>query len=398
FVNKMDREAQDTFDLIEEVQDKLALDAAPLQWPAGSGNRFKGVADLGTDELLLYRRPGTDEEDEPSPEAGAKRMRLDGNSVTGILSAEELDELQAEASLAQESFAPFDLTSFREGHLTPVLFGSALRQFGVRELIDALAKVAPGPEPVDTVGGDPAAPDGEEVAGFIFKVQANMDPNHRDRVAFLRLVSGRFRRGMKLKPASTGKPITVSSPILFFAQDREIADEAFAGDVIGVPNHGVLRVGDSLSETGKLRFAGIPNFAPEILRRARVADPLKAKHLRKALEGLAEEGITQLFRPAIGADMIVGAVGVLQFDVMAERLKAEYGLEVDFEVPPYETARWLAADDPAVLEAFAGKNRGQMAEDLDGAPVYLAKNSWEAGYAEEKNPEVRFLKSKERQA
>jgi peptide chain release factor 3 len=225
-----------------------------------------------------------------------------------------------------------------------------------------------------------------------------MDPQHRDRVAFVKLVSGAFRRGMKLKPGDGGKAITVSSPILFFAQDRDIADEAFPGDVIGVPNHGVLRVGDSLSETGRARFAGIPNFAPEILRRARMTDPMKSKHLRKALEGLAEEGVTQLFKPSIGAEMIVGAVGALQFDVMAERLREEYGLDVVFEVPPYETARWLASDDAAATEEFASRYRGQMAEDLDGAPVFLAKNAWEAAYVEERNPTLRFLKTRERRA
>jgi peptide chain release factor 3 len=201
---------------------------------------------------------------------------------------------------------------------------------------------------------------------------------------------------MKLKPASGGKAITVTSPILFFAQDRAVTDEAFAGDVIGVPNHGVLRVGDSLSETGRARFAGIPNFAPEILRRVRVRDPMKSKHLRKALEGLAEEGVTQLFKPQIGADIVVGAVGGLQFEVMAERLREEYGLDVAFEAPPFETARWLVSDDAAALEDFASRHRGQMADDLDGAPVFLAKNAWEAAYVEEKNPALRFLRTRDR--
>jgi len=229
----------------------------------------------------------------------------------------------------------------------------------------------------------------------VFKVQANMDLNHRDRVAFLRLNSGEFKRGMKLKTFE-GKTISVHNPILFFAQDRELADNAFAGDVIGIPNHGVLRVGDSLSESGKVKFAGIPNFAPEILRKARTKDPLKAKHLKKALESLAEEGVTQLFKPQMGSDIIVGAVGALQIEVMSERIKTEYGLEVIFEAPPYQTARWLACEDDAKIEDFSAKNRNTMAEDIDGDPVYLAKSAWDIGYAQEKNPDIRFLKAKER--
>jgi peptide chain release factor 3 len=222
-----------------------------------------------------------------------------------------------------------------------------------------------------------------------------MDPNHRDRIAFLRLTSGKFARGMKLKVQNTGRQLSVNAPMMFFASDRELAEEAYAGDVIGIPNHGVLRVGDSLSESGTLRFAGLPNFAPEILQRVRVKDPLKAKHLKKALEGLAEEGVTQLFRPNIGADFIVGAVGQLQFEVMADRLANEYQLEVIFEPSPYAEARWLVADK-ADLEDFMGKHRGAMASDIDEQPVFLAKSSWEIGYVAERFPKVRFERSKER--
>jgi peptide chain release factor 3 len=392
FINKMDREARDPFELIDEVQDRLALDAAPRQWPLASGERFRGVSDLYTDDFILFRRPSAGDPETPPHE----RISLSGDVASRRLSEEEIAGLREESALAQSGYERFDMESFREGHLTPVLFGSALRGFGVRELLAELAEVAPAPHPVASVDGETFAPGDAEVAGFVFKVQANMDPQHRDRVAFMKLVSGRFERGMKLKPASGGKAITVSSPILFFAQDRDITDEAYAGDVIGVPNHGVLRVGDSLSETGRARFAGMPNFAPEILRRVRVRDPMKSKHLRKALEGLAEEGVTQIFKPQIGADIVVGAVGELQFEVMAERLREEYGLDVIFEAPPFETARWLDAEDAAVLEDFASRHRGQMAEDLDGALVFLAKNSWEAAYVEDKNPTLRFLKTRDR--
>ncbi|HEY5290085.1 MAG TPA: EF-Tu/IF-2/RF-3 family GTPase, partial [Caulobacteraceae bacterium] len=239
------------------------------------------------------------------------------------------------------------------------------------------------------------APGDDEVSGFVFKIQANMDPNHRDRIAFVRLTSGRFTRGMKLKIENTGRQMSVNAPILFFASDRELAEEAYAGDVIGIPNHGVLRVGDSLSQSGALRFAGLPNFAPEILRRVRATDPLKAKHLRRALEGLAEEGVTQLFRPSLGSDFIVGAVGQLQFEVMADRLGGEYALDVLFEPAPYAEARWLAASKIA-LEDFASTHRTAMAVDIDGAPVFLAKSAWEIGYVTERYPDVAFERTRER--
>ncbi len=231
--------------------------------------------------------------------------------------------------------------------------------------------------------------------GFVFKVQANIDPGHRDRIAFLRLTSGRFTRGMKLKVENTGRQLSVNSPMLFFAADRELAEEAYAGDVIGIPNHGVLRVGDSLSESGALRFAGLPNFAPEILQRVRVKDPLKAKHLKRALEGLAEEGVTQLFRPIIGADFIVGAVGQLQFEVMADRLETEYGLDVAFESAPFAEARWLAGER-ADVEDFVSTHRTATAEDIDKAPVFLAKSAWEVGYVTERFPKLAFERAKER--
>ena len=390
FVSKLDREARDTFDIISEIEDKLALDVVPMQWPAGSGRRFRGVADLRTGQFLSFVKPDDGRQHSWIP--------LGGNSMGQHFNDDNmLEEFTEEQELAKE-YPDFIEQSFREGHMTPVYFGSALRKFGVLELIDALAEFAPKPQPEACTKAGQATemkPTDKEVAGFVFKVQANMDLNHRDRVAFLRMCSGEFKRGMKLK-TTENKTISVHNPILFFAQDRELADTAYAGDVIGIPNHGALRVGDSLSENGKIKFAGIPNFAPEILRRARLADPLKAKHLRKALESLAEEGVTQLFKPAIGSDMIVGAVGALQIDVMRERIKTEYGLEVTFEAPPYQTARWLSCEDHAKLKVFIDKSQGSMGEDIDGAPVFLAKSAWDVGYAQEKNPDIKFLNAKER--
>ncbi len=390
FINKMDREARDPLELLDEIGDKLALDVAPLHWPAGSGNRFRGVQDLRRNDFLPFEK-NTD--GQPS-----RRVALDDAQMDALLPDGQRAELAEEAQLAREACPAFNLQSYREGHLTPVCFGSALRHFGVLELLDALADFAPAPIAARARKGDQQItlpPGARETAGFVFKVQANMDPNHRDRVAFTRLASGKFRRGMKLKTGG-GKVMSINSPLMFFAQDREIADEAYAGDIIGIPNHGTLRVGDSLSESGSIQFAGIPNFAPEILRRARPRDPMKAKHLRKALMSLAEEGVTQLFKPVLGADMILGAVGQLQIEVTAERIAAEYKLDVIFEPSPYSIARWISADNKADLEAFTSSHKLQIAEDVDGDLVFLGKNPWDIGYAEEKYPKVRFSNTKER--
>ena len=395
FINKMDREALDPFALLDEIGGKLALDPAPLYWPAGSGARFRGMLDLRDDAFHPYVKVAAGEEADPED---LKPVAWRSNATARLLDAAEAQELEEGAELVRGASKPFDLESFREGHMTPVIFGSALRHFGVGELLDALGGFAPAPEPREAqrAGAEvEVAPGDAEVTGFVFKIQANMDPNHRDRIAFVKLVSGEFKRGMKLKVQNTGRQISVHNPILFLASDRELAEDAWPGDVIGIPNHGVLRVGDSLSETGALRYAGLPNFAPEILQRVRVKDPLKAKHLSRALEGLAEEGVTQLFRPEIGADFIVGAVGPLQFEVMADRLKTEFNLEVIFEPSPFAEARWLAGDK-VDLEDFAGKHRGAMARDIDGRPVFLAKTAWETSYVAERYPKVALQRTQER--
>jgi len=394
FINKMDREALDPIELLDEIASKLALDPSPLFWPAGSGNRFRGMMDLREDRFLPYakRTGGAASEDEGHPDpvafAASERFFEEGEQA----------ELEEQADLARMGFKEFDRQAFVEGHMTPVLFGSALRHFGVEQLLATIGDNAPAPKPLkaEKAGAETfVEPGAKEVTGFVFKVQANMDPNHRDRIAMLRLSSGEFKRGMKLKVQNTGRQLSVNAPIMFFASDRELAEEAFAGDVIGIPNHGVLRVGDSLSESGLIRFAGLPNFAPEILQRVRVKDPLKAKHLKKALEGLAEEGVTQLFRPELGSDFIVGAVGQLQFEVMADRLANEYALEVIFEPSPYAEARWVNGDK-ADLEDFASKHKTAMARDIDDAPVFLGKSAWEIGYVAERYSRVTFTKTRER--
>jgi peptide chain release factor 3 len=394
FINKMDREALDPFTLLDEIHSKLAMDTAPMYWPAASGQRFAGMLDLEADEFVPYRRLEAGEDGFGS---GERQQRGDGDFLYG-LPDDVRAELEETAELAREGLPKFDLRAYREGHLTPVYFGSALRRFGVIELLEGLAIHAPAPRAQRAIvrGAEgEVEPGRNDVSGFVFKIQANMDPKHRDRVGFFRISSGRFKRGMTLKAAS-GRSFNVHNPMMFMAQDREIADEAFPGDVIGIPSHGGLRVGDSLSQGGDVVFQGIPNFAPEILKRVRVKDPLKQKHLRKALESLGEEGVTQVFKPVHGGDLVVGAVGALQFDVLDERMKAEYGLDVIFEPSPYQAARWVSADNRADLEAFVEKSAAQMAEDVDNAPVFLGKSAWEIGYVQEKNPKIRFSASKER--
>lgn len=389
FINKMDREARDPLEILEEIADKLALDVVPMQWPAGSGARFCGVQKLAENQFIPFTK-GQDEALAP--------LAANDPQLAQYLPEELRQELAEAVELADGGFAEFSRTSYLEGHLTPVYYGSALRKFGVRELLDALVDLAPPPKQTKALrsGANVTQQPGMmEVSGFVFKVQANMNPNHRDRIAFTRICSGQFKRGMKLKTIA-GKSMTIAQPLMFFAQERGIADTAFAGDVIGVPNHGVLRVGDSLSESGKLQYPGLPNFAPELLRRARPKDPMKAKHLRKALESLAEEGVTQLFKPMIGADMILGAVGQLQIEVTAERIATEYKLDVLFESCPYSVARWIEATDDESLVAFIDRHKMQIAEDGDGAPVFLAKSAWEINYAQEKFPKIKFTATKER--
>ena len=252
----------------------------------------------------------------------------------------------------------FDLESYGQGHLSPVYFGSALKDFGVKDLLDGLKDFAPVPRSQETASRE-VKPDEGKVTGFVFKVQANMDPKHRDRVAFMRICSGTFKRGMKLLNTASNKTLSVSNPIFFFSQGRELADNAVAGDIIGIPNHGTLRVGDTLSEGEEIMFTGIPDFAPEILRRVRLGDPMKAKHLQRALESLAEEGVTQVFRPILGADWIVGVVGTLQLDVLKDRIRSEYELDIDFEATQYITARWVSGDSDT-LKKFIDGNRASL--------------------------------------
>ncbi len=388
FVNKIDREGREAYELLDEIEQTLALDVAPVTWPIGMGRNLKGIYDLANQQVILYDANKGDRLVEPVAAA------LDDARLDEMVGTAAADALREEAELVTAACPPFVLDDYRAGHLTPVYFGSALRNFGVRELLRGLGRHAPPPQP-SPARPRPIAPDEERVSGFVFKVQANMDPNHRDRIAFLRVVSGRFRRGMKLKHVRTGKMLAVYNPVLFLARDRELAEEAFAGDIIGIPNHGQLRIGDTLTEGDDIQFTGIPSFAPEVLRRVRLDDPMRAKQLRRALEDLAEEGVSQLFKPLDGSTWVVGVVGQLQFDVIEARIEAEYRLKAGFEAAPFETARWVRCDDDAVMARFVEAHRSAMAEDRDGGLVFLARNAWALNRAQQDFPDVRFSATRE---
>jgi len=363
FINKMDRESRDPLELLDEIAATLALDTAPVTWPVGRAADFVGTYDLRKRDLRI------------TPELLQSDPRL---AVLG----EELD-------LVRAVLPEFDPAAFAEGHLTPVYFGSAIKGIGVADLMNGLAEFGPGPrpQPADTRVVLPTEP---ELTALVFKIQANMDPNHRDRIAFARVCSGRLTRGVRLRQVRTGKLIPLHAPQFFFARERELVEEAFAGDVVGIPNHGTLRIGDTLTDGDELNFTGVPYFAPEILRRVRLDDPIKAKKLRQALAELAEEGVVQLFRPQDGAPAIVGVVGTLQLDVLTARLGAEYGIRAGFEPTPYSLARWIASDDKAVLAGFIAANRSAMADDVDGDPVFLATSAFMMRRATELNPAIVF--------
>jgi peptide chain release factor 3 len=384
FINKMDRESRDPFEILDEIEKTLALDTTPMTWPIGMGRDFAGTYDIATGEMRLISDDGRTVERQPLdlPALAAKNPMLSADAI-----AEEL-------ALVKEACRPFDFKSFREGHLTPVFFGSALKNFGVKDLLDALGAIAPPPRAQDS---NKRRIDAHENAmtAFVFKIQANMDPNHRDRIAFARLCSGKLTRGMKAKLTRTGKPVTLSAPQFFFAQDRSVADEAYAGDVVGIPNHGTLRIGDTFTEGEELAFLGVPNFAPEILRRVKLGDPMKAKKLKEALQQMAEEGVVQVFRPLDGAPALVGVVGPLQLDVLKVRLSEEYGLDIGYEQPEFQLARWLAADDPKKLDDFVQANYSSCAEDLDGDRVFMARNQFILDYTRERAPGITFTDIKD---
>jgi len=388
FVNKMDREAQEPFSLMDEVEQSLQLEVVPASWPIGMGRDFLGCYDLFQERLILL-----DKTNRNRAQVG-KISSLDDPAIEEFVPAELLAKLREEVTMVRELCPAFDLEAYRAGNQTPVYFGSALNNFGVREILEGLAARAPAPRPQPTAQRE-VAPNEDNVVGFVFKIQANMDPRHRDRVAFVRMSSGHFERGMKLTLSRTGKTINVHNPMLFLARDRELADEAWPGDIIGVPNHGQLRIGDTLTQGEPLQVVGIPSFAPELLQGVRPEDPMRAKHLSRALIQIAEEGAAQSFKTRLGGNWIVGVVGSLQFDVLADRVRTEFDIPVRFESTPYITARWLEAEDELDIKRFVEAYSANMAEDHAGSPVYLARNTWHLEQAGKDFPQVRLLTTKE---
>ncbi|RFU13603.1 peptide chain release factor 3 [Rhodobacteraceae bacterium W635] len=388
FCNKMDRESRDTFDIIDEIQENLAIDVTPASWPIGMGRDFLGCYDLLRDRLELMDRA-----DRNKVAESIKIEGLDDPLLDEHIPADLLEKLREEVEMARELLPPLDPQSLIEGHLTPIWFGSAINSFGVKELMDGIAGYGPEPQ-VQKATPREVAPEEKNVTGFVFKVQANMDARHRDRVAFVRLASGHFKRGMKMTHVRSKKPMTVSAPVLFLASDREVAEEAWAGDIIGIPNHGQLRIGDALTEGEALRFTGIPSFAPELLQACRAGDPMKAKHLDKALMQFAEEGAAKVFKPTFGSGFIVGVVGALQFEVLASRIELEYGLPVRFEPTQFTSARWVLGAKDAV-DKFAAANKQHIATDNDGDPVFLTRLQWDIDRVARDYPDVTLSATKE---
>jgi peptide chain release factor 3 len=394
FINKLDREGHDPFTLLQEIEETLALDVTPASWPIGMGRDFLGCYDIVGDRLVLMKKGRASGKIEEDGGEETVCTGIDDPNLDRLLPSEAVAKLREEIPMAKGLCPPIDLEAYREGTLSPVFFGSAINNFGVRELLKGLVDMAPPPR-AQKAEERVVEPAESKVSGFVFKIQANMDPKHRDRIAFFRLASGHFQRGMKLKHVRSGKLINLHNPMLFLARDRETAEDAWAGDIIGIPNHGNLRIGDALTEGEELRFTGIPSFAPELLRSVHPEDPMRAKHLGRALQQLAEEGVARVFKPRIGTDWIVGVMGSLQFDVMADRIRWEYDVPVRFEATSLVTARWVEADDPHMLKKFIDANRGAIADDHDERPVFLARNNWHLDTTIKEWPDVRFLKTKE---
>ncbi|MEL7344050.1 MAG: peptide chain release factor 3 [Pseudomonadota bacterium] len=388
FCNKMDREARDTFEIIDEIQENLAIDVTPASWPIGMGSDFLGCYDILRDRLELMDRADRNKVAESIAIEG-----IDDPKLADHIPPHQLETLKEELEMARELLPPFEAQAFLDGTLTPIWFGSAINSFGVQELMRGMGDYGPQPQP-QSAEPRQVAPEETKVAGFVFKVQANMDPKHRDRVAFLRMASGHFKRGMKLTHVRTKKPMAVSNPVLFLAADRELAEEAWAGDIIGIPNHGQLRIGDTLTEGEAIRVTGIPSFAPELLQGVRALDPLKAKHLDKALMQFAEEGAAKVFKPMIGSGFVVGVVGQLQFEVLASRIELEYGLPVRFEPSQFSSARWVHGPRDKV-DAFVNTNKGHVAYDNDGDVVYLTRLQWDIDRIERDHPDLQLSATKE---
>ncbi|KFZ36979.1 peptide chain release factor 3 [Shewanella mangrovi] len=389
FMNKLDRDIRDPMELLDEVESELNMMCAPISWPIGCGKSFKGVYHLHRDETILYQTGHGHTIQEVRIIKGIDNPELD-DAVGSDLAAQLRDELE----LVQGASNEFDLELFLSGELTPVFFGTALGNFGVDHMLDGLTEWAPAPQPREADVRTIEASE-EKFSGFVFKIQANMDPKHRDRIAFMRVVSGKYTQGMKMKHVRIGKTVSISDAVTFMAGDRERAEEAFAGDIIGLHNHGTIQIGDTFTQNEDLKFTGIPNFAPEMFRRIRLKDPLKQKQLLKGLVQLSEEGAVQVFRPLDSNDLIVGAVGVLQFEVVVARLKSEYNVEAIYEPINVATARWVYCNDAKKMDEFQRKCSTNLALDGGDNLTYIAPTMVNLSLSMERYPDVEFAKTRE---
>jgi len=388
FINKLDREGRDPIELLDEVEEVLNIKCAPITWPIGMGKRLKGVIDLRDETVHLY-----DAQHGGKIQSGEVIQGLDNPRLDEVI-GDMADELREEVELVRGASHDYDHEAYLRGEMTPVLFGSAINNFGVEELLDAFVDYAPVPKPRAAMQRE-VDPTEEKFTGFVFKIQANMDPSHRDRVAFLRVCSGNYRQGMKMNHVRIGKNITIANAITFQADARKAVEEAYAGDIIGLHNHGTIQIGDTFTEGETLKYGGIPYFAPELFRRVVLKDPLKLKQLQKGVLQLCEEGATQVFRPYRNNDIILGAIGVLQFEVAVHRLKGEYRVDAIVEPTQVQTARWVVCDDEIEMKKFREKAHDNLAEDGDGQLVYLAPSRVNLSLTEERWPNIRFLATRE---
>jgi len=388
FINKMDREVREPLELIDELERVLGMSAVPFSWPIGMGKTFHGVYDLAEDRVRVFR-PGVDRVQE-----GDEIIHGLDNSELRERFGTELERARHDIELVRAATPEFSRDAFLAGEQTPVFFGSAINNFGVREVLDALVDIAPPPQSRIALQG-PVQPNSERFSGVVFKIQANMDPAHRDRVVFVRVCSGRFERGMKLRVQRTGKDFRPNNVVSFLSQRRELLDEAYAGDIIGIPTHGGIQLGDTLTEGQALQFTGLPFFAPEFFQAIEVVNPLKTKQLRTGLKQLGEEGAIQVFRPLRNTTILLGAVGSLQFEVAAHRLQHEYGVEARLMPSPYTAARWVSADDPAELDRFVEGNAGRVARDAADSLAVLTSSNYEMKVVQDMWPKIRFHTQRE---
>jgi peptide chain release factor 3 len=388
FINKLDREGMDPLDILADIENKLQVECAPLSWPIGMGKSFKGVYNIYRRQLHLFT-PGRD----TRPQDGMVVRDLADPMLDELL-GRQADKLREDIELLEGASNPFEHKEYLKASQTPVFFGSAINNFGVKELLDAFVELAPAPG-IRSAMTRPVSPEEDSFSGFAFKIQANMNPAHRDRIAFFRICSGKFTRGMKVCHHRLGKEMILANATIFMAQDRNNVKEAYPGDIIGIHNHGTIKIGDTFTDKEQLKFTGIPNFAPEHFRRVLLKNPFKVKQLNKGLLQMAEEGTVQIFRPITGSDYILGAVGVLQFDVTMARLKAEYGVDAVYEGVEYATARWVSCDDRKKLEEFKDKTEANLALDAEGHLSFLAASEWRLAHTMELFPDILFHKTRE---